>query len=376
MWRTLWPRSRRIPTSRRPARYRPRIEVLETRWVPSTLTVTTTADSGPGSLRAELAVAKSGDTIVFDPSLNGQTINLTSGELDIKKSVTIQGPGAGLLTISGDNLSRVFEVEKNTNVVLSGMTLTGGDGQVANGSSKQNDFSNGEQGVGGAILNTGGNLTVSKCTLSANSALDGGGIGNGNGQATLTVSNCNITGNSATIAGGGIVNYTSATVSNCTISGNSVTGSSFGGGGIFDAGPLTVSNSTISGNSAGVNGGGLMVLNLDGTLPVPVTVSGCTVSGNSADIGAGIFYRGESLTVSDSAISGNSAGRFGGGIANDTGAGTATVSGCTVTGNSAGISGGGIYSPEGVTVSTSFFSANSPDNITFSFTDGGGNTFA
>jgi len=41
--------------------------------VPSTLTVTNNLDSGLGSLRAEIAAAKSGDTISFATSLNTQT---------------------------------------------------------------------------------------------------------------------------------------------------------------------------------------------------------------------------------------------------------------------------------------------------------------
>src|SRR5262245_16126875 len=103
---TSWLRNRlgnRAPRApQRPAapRFRPQLECLEDRWLPSTLTVTNNEDSGPGSLRADIAAAKSGDTIVFDPSLNGQTITLTSGELVINKNLTIQGPGAGLLTIS------------------------------------------------------------------------------------------------------------------------------------------------------------------------------------------------------------------------------------------------------------------------------------
>ena len=49
----------------------------------STLTVTNILDSGAGSLRAEIAAARAGDTIVFAPILDGQTITLTSGELDV-----------------------------------------------------------------------------------------------------------------------------------------------------------------------------------------------------------------------------------------------------------------------------------------------------
>jgi hypothetical protein len=66
----------------------------------NTITVANTNDSGPGSLRQAFAQANDGDTIDFDPSLNDQTITLTSAELAVNKSVMISGPGPDLLTIS------------------------------------------------------------------------------------------------------------------------------------------------------------------------------------------------------------------------------------------------------------------------------------
>ena len=106
--------------------------MFERRDLLSTLTVMNNLDSGTGSLRADIAAAHAGDTIVFAPSLDGQTITLTSGELDIDKNLTIQGPGAGQLAVSGGNASRVFEVDgATTNVTLSGLTITQGNG-VAN----------------------------------------------------------------------------------------------------------------------------------------------------------------------------------------------------------------------------------------------------
>jgi hypothetical protein len=162
-------RNRQGPGQHRPLapRFRPRLEALEGRWLPSTLTVTNNLDSGAGSVRAEIAAAKSGDKIVFAPSLNGQTITLTSGELAISKNLTIQGPGASHLTISGDHLSQVFHVTGAQPVVLSGLTISNGVGNL-----------------GGGIFNAG-RLTVSQSTLSGNRASDGGGIYS---FGTLTVS--------------------------------------------------------------------------------------------------------------------------------------------------------------------------------------------
>jgi hypothetical protein len=73
-----------------------------------TITVTNTNDSGVGSLRQALADVNDGDTIDF--AVTG-TIGLTSGELLVDKSITISGPGADNLAISGNAKSRVFHVD-------------------------------------------------------------------------------------------------------------------------------------------------------------------------------------------------------------------------------------------------------------------------
>src|SRR5438128_1706937 len=169
----LYRRSSRSPE----ARFVPRVEALEFRDLPSTLTILNNADSGDGSLRAMLALASSGDTITFDPSLAGQTITLTSGELAINKSLDIEGLGADQLTISGNDASRVFDITGG------GLTVTLADLAIVHGRANQ----------GGGIDNAGSTLTVFRCILSNNLAVgvaghngQGGGIFNEN-SAVLTV---------------------------------------------------------------------------------------------------------------------------------------------------------------------------------------------
>jgi parallel beta-helix repeat protein len=265
---------------RKPPRFRPHLEVLEDRCVPSTLTVMNNLDSGPGSLRADVASANPGDTINFSSTLNGQTITLTGGVLDINKNLTIQGPGAGQLAVSGNNSSTVFKVEPNTQVALSGLTIR--DGSAVNS-------------VGGGILNYG-TLTVSACTVSNNGAYDGGGIYN---AGSLAISSSTVSGNSAQDSGGGIYSYYKATL---TITGSTVDqNKAIYGGGIWNLGTATVSGTTLSGNS--VFGGDFAIGNggaiyNEGTMSILAS----TVTGNSSGgIGAGIYNRGY-LTIGNKSL--------------------------------------------------------------------------
>src|SRR5262249_9706397 len=138
MWFLSRPHNRQSITSgerrcahgsrRRRLACRPTIAALEDRRLLSTLTVLNNSDSGPGSLRAEIAAAQSGDTIRFAGKLAGQTITLTGGELVLDKSLDIEGIGAGRLTVSGNHASRVFDIRGGATVTIAGLTIA--DGQV------------------------------------------------------------------------------------------------------------------------------------------------------------------------------------------------------------------------------------------------------
>ena len=84
-------RARRRPGASR-RRFAPNVDPLEVRALLSTIVVTDADDSGAGSLRQAITGAASGDTITFSSKLRGQTITLTSGELDITQDLTIDGP--------------------------------------------------------------------------------------------------------------------------------------------------------------------------------------------------------------------------------------------------------------------------------------------
>ncbi len=295
------------------------------------------------------------DLIVFDRSLfsSEQTITLKLGELDITHNLDIIAPrdsltGGDLVTVSGNNAARVFEIEDGASAYLDGLIVESGNVTNENGGGIKNSgvlgldnsiirgdsatkLSGGNGGGNGGGIYNSGTATVSNSTISGNSAIDrGDGIFN---IGTMTVSNSTLISNSPSkaIALGGHIIYSST-----ADFGDNWVSSPISGGGIHNIGIMTVSNSTISGNSAD-NGGGIANYN-----SATLTVSNSTISGNSATArgsGGGIDNNG-TLTVSNSTISGNWANRVGGGIHNF---GTSTVSNSTISSNTAQSKGGGIY---------------------------------
>ena len=134
-------------------------------------TVTKTADTDDGvcdadcSLREAIALAQNGDTITFSALFNTpQTIDLLTSLPNIGRSLTIQGPGANLLTIRRDstnpnNRFRIFGFTSGITVALSGLTIANGDA-----------FTN----EGGGVRNFG-SLTITNCAITGNRAVSGVG---------------------------------------------------------------------------------------------------------------------------------------------------------------------------------------------------------
>lgn len=195
----------------------------------TTWIVTNLSDSGSGSLRHAIENSLEGDTVIFDSSLSGQTI-ITSG-ITINHDLKVDGSGlTSQITISGNNLYRVFNINSGITVTLDSLIIT--HGKAPYGS------------MGGGILSAG-IVTIINSTISESSASYGGGIFNQAG--TITLINSTISKNNAAMDGGGIRSEGgSVTLSYVTFSNNKTTNR---GGAIYNQnGTITVNNSIFSNN--------------------------------------------------------------------------------------------------------------------------------
>ncbi|MCL2711055.1 MAG: fibronectin type III domain-containing protein, partial [Planctomycetaceae bacterium] len=311
------------------------------------------------------------DLIVIHTTADQNTITLDGLELliDINAGtlggVIIVGFGEVPLTVNAGHQSRVFNIGKESNVMLAGLCITNGY----------------TSGSGGGIFNAG-ELLVTECIVSANSASsNGGGIQNMNG--TLKVTRSDIVGNSAGNNGGGLYSHLGEmNVNDGTVVARNWSQNS--GGGLYNfGGEVYVTASEVMNNWANSGGGGLYNTNSgaragnnliqDGIL----IVSGSLVSENRAGAsGGGLYNLGGLVTIEEnSTISNNIAGASGGGIVNVVlvvattnvtlqRAGDLTVSYSTVLGNVAGTDsttaehGGGIYNTARLTVEDSEIAEN------------------
>jgi CSLREA domain-containing protein len=230
-----------------------------TTWVVNTLSDVAAGDCSHGScsLRDAIAFAMSGDTITF--SVTG-TIYLNHGGLTIDKNLTISGPGAASLTITGVGLYQVFHISVGKSVTLSGLTITFGRNS------------------------------------------NGGGIYN---EGVLVLNQCTISDHTATEEGGGLYNKGTATVNRSTFIDNHAT--NYGGGIKNEGGALSITNSTFTLNGANSRGGAI-----DNDSNSSLAVMNCTFKGNGAIIGGGIGDLSGVSTVKNVLMAGNGGGNCNG----------------------------------------------------------------
>lgn len=206
---------------------------------PTEITVSSSSDSGVGSLRQALDDIANGGTIFFDPGLAGSTVALTSGPLVPAAGVTIDASAAPGVTVDGGAVDRVLIVDAGLTVNLSNLTLSNGYGfQLA-----------------GCVLNNGNltldRVTVSGCVMTTDAGdfwQGGGGIYNGAGS-TLNLIDSTVSNNSSGWSGGGVYAFfdTDVFVERSTVSGNVALDV---GGGFRGLGDIVIQNSTVSGNNS------------------------------------------------------------------------------------------------------------------------------
>jgi hypothetical protein len=241
------------------------------------ITVTSTADvvdanDGVTTLREAVAFAnaKSAESIgantqiIFSSSVfnTARTITLTQGELVVTGSLELLGPGVDLLTISGNNASRILRATGGNNGVrITDLTITGGASNATGAVRNENTgvmMLIGVQMTGNgdsAVVNTGRYVGIYNSSITGNTAVSGGGVLNGN-SGIMDIVNTTISGNTASANGGGVFssdengNGTSRlTIINSSIIANRLTSTSAGaiGGGIgeFNTGFGRTSNNTV-----------------------------------------------------------------------------------------------------------------------------------
>ncbi len=268
--------------------------------------------------------------IQFDPSVFSaaapQTISLVNGQISLAKSMTIQGPGADAVTISGGGISRVLQIEAAAQPVrVAGLTLAQGS---SNGGSAVLNHSSGlvqlqnlvlthnaatpagysggnltlaQAGSGGAVYSDGtGTLEMEGSTFDSNSAAQlGGGLLLASGN-TATLRGSTWVSNQGDLGGSALANLGSvAQIENSTFSANASPDAAGQGGTLFSQGlsRLVLVNSTVAGNSSGHVGG--ISGAADGNNTPGLTLVNSIVAGNSGSAGPAADIRSAGLTLVD-----------------------------------------------------------------------------
>jgi uncharacterized repeat protein (TIGR01451 family) len=216
-----------------------------------TITVTSTGDSGAGSLRAAIASASAGETIM----VGAGDYEVTSEALPIEKNLTIVGAGARHTSIDAKKTNHgVFEVNGGA-VTIEKLKITGAQ----------------ETGEGGGISLKGGSVALDEVEVTANSVSTGGA-----GGGIYSTSGTHLTIDASTISnnlaynGGGLYTDGTTTIEDSTVAQNTAGSSTRNGdgGAIENGGSLTLVNDTIaedeSFNGAG-SGGGILGNNVSAT---------------------------------------------------------------------------------------------------------------
>ncbi len=289
----------------------------------ATLTVTTLADHGPGSLRSTIAAAAPGDGVNFAPELSG-TIALNS-TLTLEKSLVINGDRR--ITLDGRHATRVLRVLPPATAYLFGLTVQHGLADTGAGILNEGWLEltncvvrrNHATGEGGGIAHQGSTLAMTDSDVIDNEARLGGGGVLDAGHSLSSVRSSRVSGNRSGENGAGIRQRSGQIliVEDSKIIGNhgELNSTAAGGGISVEASELRVRRSEISGNNAYV-GGGIYARTPSNAGPTVATIDKSLIANNTATYdGGGVAVSGADVTIRHTTISQNLAVRgFGGGI--------------------------------------------------------------
>lgn len=290
----------RYPIARR-RRKTTNTETLETRALLSTITVNTTentANDGLVSLQEAIEAANTdtsvdgsvagdgADTIVFDASLDDQTIN-TGDTVPITESVTIMGNGSGNTTIRNRRSQTLFIVPQDTSgvhVVLEDLRIT-------------------RSRFGIDHLTTDGSVTVRRSRMRHNRHAI-------RSRSDVTVRNTEFFENKSSLAGAAIQTWdpndseVSLDIARSRFIGNSTDGTDAAGGAVYSFnGSARVTSSLFVGNSTNrsrSNGGALFLGDSD------IFIANSTFTENISEQSGGAMYLWRSdSTIVNSTIVGN-----------------------------------------------------------------------
>lgn len=255
-------------------------------------TTTTTVLPSVGTLRRAIIDANANpgvDTVSF--AVTG-TITLLAALETITEPLTITGPGASALTISGASSFRILDISyaavSAVPVAISGVTLSGGAAP----------------GAAGGAIRTVESLTVTDARFNGNSALGGGAIASSSGA--LTITDTSFTSNSSGTDGGGAILLTSGslTVTRSTFSLNTTTNS---GGAVLTLADTTIESSTFFDNDA-IGASALMLSSVGGVRTSTLSRSTVTGGASTSSSGAVRAAASQNLSVSGSIVAGNTGG--------------------------------------------------------------------
>jgi hypothetical protein len=210
------------------------------------------------SLREAVQLANqhpSNDTISFDPAIfsSSQTITISS-ELDITSSLSIEGPGADVLTLDGDGDSRLIHVNASAGQVeIFGMTLFDGITGIRNDGDLHVDgihFDSNETVTNGGAISNAGSLQITNSLFTNNVAGSQGAALNNTPSGEVVILNSTFSGNSADNAAimniSGVINIHHSTITSNTAS--SLSGGRTGGVDNNSSGTINISNTIVAGN--------------------------------------------------------------------------------------------------------------------------------